>query len=215
LDREALALMTDRAREFWHPLGDEWAGETVFLLGGGPSIAAVDLDRLRGRRAIAINALGHRAPWADVLLFHDAQWFWRSKALVDGWPGTVATVSRAAKLAAPDRVRRLEIEPGAPLEPGRAPMRQGRSAGHTAVSLAACLGASRIILLGYDMRTVDGRTHGHDDYAERDHDIYAREFIPAFRGWNAAAKAAGVEILNATPGSALSEFPTVDLDGVL
>lgn len=72
--------------------------------------------------------------------------------------------------------------------------------------------------------------HHHSDYAiqqpKRDVEIYEREFIPSFGpytnslgrrviGWNECAQRIGVEILNATPGSALKEFRQVSLDEVL
>jgi hypothetical protein len=96
-------------------------------------------------------------------------------------------------------------------------IRQGRSSGQTGVSLAYALGADPIYLLGFDMRTVEGREHHHDDYvgAPRDLDVYEREFIPSFKGWHEQALAAGRRIYNATPGSALKEFPFVSLDEVI
>jgi hypothetical protein len=73
------------------------------------------------------------------------------------------------------------------------------------------MGAARIVLLGFDMRIADGRSHCHDDYESRDPNLYETDFRPAFEGWNAAAFRAGVEVVNATPGSALTEFAVVDL----
>jgi uncharacterized Rossmann fold enzyme len=100
--------------------------------------------------------------------------------------------------------------------PGAAVIRQGRSSGQTAISLAIAMGAARIALLGFDMRTVGGREHHHAEYSgARDLDIYAREFVPAFRGWRAQARDRGVEIVNCTRGSAIMEFPFVALDEVL
>lgn len=98
---------------------------------------------------------------------------------------------------------------------GAGVVRDGRSSGHKAVGLAIALSAKRIVLLGFDMRVVDGRSHFHDAYQARDPALYEQSFIPAFRGWNEQAKAAGVEVLNATPNSALEEFSRVDLDEVL
>jgi hypothetical protein len=92
----------------------------------------------------------------------------------------------------------------------------GRSSGHTAISLAIAMGAKRVCMVGYDMRVVDGREHFHADYKNgRDLTIYANEFVPGFTGWNESAWASGVEILNCTPGSAVSEFAFADLEDVL
>lgn len=61
------------------------------------------------------------------------------------------------------------------------------------------------------------KEHHHSEYIANPRDlfIYETDFIPAFRGWHAAARSVGVDILNATAGSALTEFPFADLDEVL
>jgi len=95
-------------------------------------------------------------------------------------------------------------------------IQQGRSSGHTAVSLAVAFRAATVVLLGFDMRVVDGREHHHDEYTgERDLGQYATDFVPAFNGWREAALAREVTIVNATPGSALHEFPMVSLDEMM
>lgn len=67
----------------------------------------------------------------------------------------------------------------------------------------------------YEMRA-RYREHHHSEYTgPRDLFIYETDFIPAFRGWHAGARAVGVEIVNCTPGSAIPEFPFVDLDEVV
>lgn len=211
-------MNTLREFEFWTP-SPIFAGETVFLLASGPSLTAATVERLRGRRVMAINMTAPTlAPWCDCWFFTDTNIFADNRAFVDAFAGEIVTLSRAAKREMPDRIKRVRGEwmPGFP-PCGAEMIRQGRSSGHTAISALVALGARRIVLLGYDMRLVDGREHHHDAYAgrPRDLDIYAREFAPGFAGWNAAAKAVGVEVLNATPGSAVTEFPFVELDALL
>lgn len=201
---------------FWTP-EPLFAGETVFCLASGPSLTAEVCGRIRGRRAIVVNSSARLAPWADVLYFTDSSWYEPRRDLVAGWPGLVISMSRTAKRELPAKVLRVQGEmcPSFP-PPGAPVIRQGRSSGHTAVALAIALGAATVVLVGYDMRLVGGREHCHDEYAgPRDIDQYAREFVPAFAGWNAAALAAGAEVLNCTPGSAVTEFPFADLDEVL
>ncbi len=85
-----------------------------------------------------------------------------------------------------------------------------------AISIAAALGAVRIVLLGFDMRVVDGRSNYHDGYGHIDDNLYAHDFLPWFKGWRQMAERAGIEILNATPDSALDEFKKVrfNADGI-
>jgi hypothetical protein len=129
----------------------------------------------------------------------------------------IVSMSPTAKRELPDKVKRVRGELMGGFPPSRSEsIRQGRSSGHTAVSLAISMAARRIALVGYDMRVIGGKEHHHAEYSGvRDLDQYAREFVPAFRGWNQDALDVGVEILNCTPGSAIDEFPFSDLDEVL
>ncbi|WP_376993378.1 hypothetical protein [Azospirillum himalayense] len=188
-------------------------GQDVYAIGGGPSLRGFDFGRLRGRRVIACNAAGYSLPWADVLLFHDNSFFETNRPLIDGWPGLAVTASRAAK-AASDRLLRVELVERPDFTVGQPVLKLGASSGHTAVSLAIAMGARRVVLLGYDMRKVDGVTHWHDRYTVAD-DPYSGVFRDGWRGFNVAALAVGVEVLNATPGSALDEFRRVNIDDIL
>ena len=59
---------------FWS-VPREWPGETVFIIGGGPSVLGADLEALRGRRVIVINSSVYAVPWADILFFGDWRWW--------------------------------------------------------------------------------------------------------------------------------------------
>lgn len=209
-----------REFEYWSP-EPIWKGETVFCLASGPSLTQAVAERVRGRKTIAVNSSCLLAPWADVLYFTDSGWYEQHRDLVRDWPGLVVSMSRTAKRELPDKVKRVKGRGDPTLPPkfpplGSPDIQQGRSSGHTAASLAISLGAACVPLLGYDMRLVDGREHFHSEYSgPRDLNLYANEFVPGFRGWNAAALRAGVRILNCTPGSAVLEFPFADLNEVL
>ena len=94
----------------------------------------------------------------------------------------------------------------------------GTNSGYGALALALKLGPPRrIYLLGYDMHPAsDGRHNYHDRYLnpKRNSQVFADKFLKVFPAITAAAKSLGVEILNATPGSALDVFPIVDPDGI-
>ena len=60
-----------------------WKGQTLAILGGGPSLTAeqVELVRRSGWRCIAINDTYRLAPWADVHYFCDLRfWGWHHEA---------------------------------------------------------------------------------------------------------------------------------------
>lgn len=224
--------------DFWTP-EPLFRGQRVFVLASGPSLTPAVCEAVRGKRSIVVNSSCRAAPWADVLYFTDSGWFEHidsgrnlavfedgtpRRKVVEEWPGLVVSMSRRAKLALPNKVKRVkgEMRPDFP-RIGSPVVRQGRSSGQTAIAVAIAMGAAEVVLLGFDMRLVGGREHHHDDYRgkPRDLGVYAGAFVPAFGGnpnmpgWNRAALDAGVTILNATPGSALTEFPMVDLAIVL
>ncbi len=223
----ALAPLPERV-DFW-PVEPLYRGETIFCLASGPSLTDEVCAKVKGRRTIVVNTSCNLAPWADVLYFTDSGWYEQRREIVKNWPGHVMSMSRTAKRELPDKVKRIQ-GCGDPnfkpiFRPGAEFIQQGRSSGHTAVSLAISLSAApsaepqphrRIALCGYDMRIVDGREHHHAEYqGPRDLDQYAREFVPTFNGWRDAALKVGAEIVNCTVGSAITEFPFVDLDEAL
>jgi hypothetical protein len=62
------------------------------------------------------------------------------------------------------------------------------------------------------MRQIDGHNNWHSDHwtsDRKDHNPY-REFLLAWPYIARDAKAMGIEIVNATPGSALTQFPIID-----
>lgn len=206
--------MSDFGREYWTP-PLLFSGDTVFLLGGGPTLTKADVARLDDQVTVAINSSCLIAPMADILYFTDTNWFEDHRRIIEAWPGTVVTQSRVAKATLPDRMHRIRTKVKDDFTRGEEELKFGRSSGHSAISLAIALGAARVVLLGYDMRIVDRRSHHHDEYPHEDAKLFTHDFLLAFEGWNAAAERIGVQVLNATPGSALKEFPMTTLDEVL
>jgi len=207
--------------EFWTPELD-FLGKTVLVLGGGPGLTPAVVSKLHGRHCIAVNSSYLIAPPDALLFFTDNGWFEGHTDAVNAWRGRVVTQSRASKRSLPSLLR-VGSEAGRRFPPAGSPrILQGKSTGQTAIALAIAMGASTVILLGFDMQVVGGREHHHDDYlavtrTQRRGDpmVYQRQFLPAFEGWDAMARRAGVVVLNATPGSALKEFPMVVPEAVL
>lgn|GEM_PF-395563 len=229
--------------DYWTP-EPLFKGETVFCVASGPSLTQEIADTLKGRRVIVVNSSCKSAPWADVLYFTDSGWYdgefedgSKRKDFVVNFAGFAVSMSRLAcrELNAPGmplangrprilRVKGIGAPPfpprvnGKPAFPplGSPGVQQGRNSGNTAVAVAVAMGAKRVCLVGYDCRVVAGREHFHSEYkGPRDLSLYDNEFRVAFDGWNEAAINSGVEILNCTPGSAITEFPFADLDEVL
>lgn len=204
----------------------DWAGETVFILGGGPSLRGFDAEVLRGKgRIIATNEAGlagvagaedekPHAPWADVLYWADKRWFnWNRDRL-----GEHTGRYKIARLAPePPSEQDIKVLPqgGAPLsdDPSRL---AGFCSGGASINLAYLFGASRIVLLGFDMRA-DGRgDNWHCRHKQgTDKSRYVTHFMPPIAAMAWPLKQRGVEVINCTPGSALSCFPILPLEDLL
>lgn len=200
----------------WWTVPKLWPDRTVYIIGGGPSINNIDLERLKGERVIAVNNayMSGRAPWAPVMYFMDWNWYnWHKKALAR-WPGLKVTVCDKCKNEGGIRVLKWRHRLGLDEDPRF--ITRGTCAGYSATSLAAKLGASKIILLGFDMRIVDGEHNYHNEH-KRDvlPGIYVNNFIRPFQSLVEPAKEWGIEIINATPDSHLPYFPIVDPEEVL
>ena len=186
-------------------------------LGGGPSLNPKDVDRLKGRtRVIAINDAFKLCPWADVLYACDMRWWAHHEKDALGFAGVKVTLDEAAANRWPT-LKWLRNTGQAGLETDPTGLRTGRNGGYQAINLAFHFGASRILLLGYDMRLVDGKRHWFGDHplglnAAANYD---KIMLPHFPSLATALDGAGVEVINCTPGSALTMWPIKRLDEVL
>jgi hypothetical protein len=194
---------------------------TVFLLGGGPSLldSLPELEKhlehkeIRKWKIFSINESIYVAPYSDLLFFRDTSWYLGNKSVVDAWTGVVVT-STASKFYDP-KVNVVKMKHCDNFLIGGDTIKYGRSAGHIALSLAIDLGAKKCMLLGYDCRIVNGRTHFHDKPSNAIAITYKEYFLPSWIGWGDAALAAGVEVVNCTPDSAILSFPRRPLSEVL
>jgi hypothetical protein len=218
----------------------EWKGETVAILGGGPSLTQDQVDRLRGRcRVIAVNNAYWLAPWADLLYFSDQVWWiWHHGGLEERQRGAkVEPVRHAgdaryhafagvkaalANACTHGRERAVRVLQNYGHMPGLCGIRDGvhtgRSSGYQAINLAAHLVEcdAALLLLGFDMRAVNGRTHWHMAHhrATPEQD-FANTMLPPFTSLVDPLAARAIRVLNCTPGSAIQCFPRAQLADAL
>lgn len=126
-----------------------WQGQTVACIASGPSLTVGDC-RLIGEnniRTIAVNRSWELAPFADIIYGGDNA-FWTNYGKHINIPAERWTCSRTAA----DRFKiRFHDRYG------------GFNSGLRAIELALELGATKVILLGYDCTTKYG-THWHGDH---------------------------------------------------
>lgn len=187
-------------------------------------------------KCIAVNDTYLVAPWADVQYAADAAWHrWHTEGIAkpvlgltaqevrDRWAsfaGVKCSIqdSGGAELDELVHIMRNRDHPargrGLSLDPQM--LVTGHNSGFQALNLAVLAGSKRIILLGFDGAPGrDGRDHfhgGHPRATSREAYSYYRQAMSAAEN---ALIAAGVEVINCSPGSAIDSFPKRALEDVL
>jgi hypothetical protein len=196
-----------------------YEGATVFVIGGGPSLPVDEIvNRLPGWPVVAVNDAYKLGQWPYVY-FSDLRW-WEihreallkypgdkvsSNACVKGVPGChfVRRITNRAWTAEPDAVG------------------WGHCSGIGALCLAVKLGASRVVLLGFDLKKDQWeRDNWHLPSNPRRPFIKPERYVDfqdGFARWKqefaddvAKKRCPPATIINATPGSAMTTFPVVD-----
>jgi hypothetical protein len=201
----------------WWP---QWRGETIAIIGSGPSAKKAGVDRLQYRtRVIAINESWQLAPWADMIYACDGNW-WKLHDGLKRFKGLKVTYDTQAcdlyrdlhRIEIPDRKSdELLLEPlgyvGA-----------GGNSGFQALNLAVQLGGKRILLVGYDMR-VDLGEHWHPRHYPPLSNPHPNDNLPR---WRAALDKAhgflaqhGIEVVNCSPVSLLKAYPKMTIEEAL
>ena len=182
-----------------------WPGQTIAVLGSGPSMSQEVCDALLEANvpAIAVNDTFKLAPWAAILFAGDLQW-WRVKAEeVAGFKGLKVCSQPGRELPG---VARIRISGDWGFDPDPSCVRFGGNSGYQAVHIGIHTGAVRILLCGFDMHGTHwfGR---HQEPLRNPHEHRFSRWVKRFRD----LKDCGAEIVNCTPGSALHHFQMMDL----
>lgn len=195
----------------WYP---DWTGRVAAVIACGPGVRHVQLDLLRGRCAVlAVKEAADMAPWADAIYCCDTA-FWRNWHAMPKFGGLKVTYSARIPGVHPVGIDidadRFVMTPGI--------IGNGGNSGFQAVNLALQWGARRVILIGFDMTD----TNGVHFYGRATGDGRTNPSQRNFQRWVRAFDAAAMQlpalksaIINATPYSALTCFPKMDLAAAL
>jgi hypothetical protein len=186
----------------------DWSNLTAVIVCAGPSLADEQLHAVKESTAttIAVNSAYLYVPWAEVVFAADFM-FWklhndRIKAQFKGvqrW----TTDSSAAERFQINRQRGGNREG---LGTEICHTGSGNS-GMIAINLAYLWGARKILLVGMDMREIDGKKHRHGDHEKGLTQVQLfSEWIHKGKKLAEDLNANGCDVVNCTPGSALPWF---------
>jgi hypothetical protein len=204
----------------------EWVGETAVILASGPSLTREQCEAVRGKaRVIAVNNQaidtdcdGVRVPamarWADVLYAADAKW-WRHYADRSlKFAGTKVTIRDT--LPWKEVFSLKQSVDHATFDPRPTHLVSGGNSGYQAIHLAVHYGATRIVLLGFDMK--DGMGRRRHWFGAHPGKLDSRGnytgWLRAFEKLAGVLKARNVEVINCTADTALKAFRRMPLKEV-
>lgn len=193
-----------------------WDGDTVAIIGGGPSLIGFDPLLLKGKRVIAVNS-AFRLGQFEFCFYGDLRWTEDFGHGIESFKGIVVT-TREEHLKRNVRVVRREPDM-AGLSKRPELLHWNESSGACAINLATLLGAGKLILLGFDMKRVNGRNNFHEDYFRPDGTHAPVGDYEKMRGRFPAIAAdleqLGIECVNACPDSAIQCFPKCTIEEAL
>jgi len=189
------------------------APRTFVCVASGPSLHADDVEYCRGRATVlVVNNNFAIAPWADALYASDHGWWYSYiKRVRATFGGECWTRDETAAEALGLLYVRSTRAPGLGVEPGT--IHEGENSGYQAINLAYQLGATKIVLTGYDMR---GRGHWHEPHpaplvSTDDFGQFARHFDRLASD----LRDRGVQVINATRNTGLRCFERATIQEAL
>jgi hypothetical protein len=210
--------------EFTSGVRKDWGQKPVAIVGGGPSLRGFDFNRLRDRfTVLAINGSMFDIPFADAGFSLDL------KAIRLWWPRLVGLgyeqfyavdrrwISGINSKPTP-KMRFLLRRQGPDLSTADGIITAGGTSGFGALNLAFLRGAKKIVLLGFDYGGAGGVWHHNEHHytfqQQQDRDNWAK-WATNFNRPAQFLRKTGVEVINASPDSAITAFPRSTIDEVI
>jgi hypothetical protein len=196
-----------------------WEGRDVFIIGGGDSLRVnmienkFNWDLLHSECTIGCNdaySLGVNV--CKVCIFGDYKWFLKHERLLELYQGTVFTNCSQLQKSRISWVWLLERYHDGVHVDG---LGWNDNTGASAVNLALLLGASRVFLLGFDMKlSKDGQNNWHPNNIDKPNKDSFPKFLEGFRKVQKSMniKFPDVKVFNITDDSDLDLYPKLPVE---
>lgn len=188
-----------------------------------PNAYSSYMNIIHDKHVIAVNMAYRIGDWIDVVIFGDSGFYTKERVSLSKFPGLRISCTPISK--SEDWVKTLGRD-GAKskgISTNTALISWNSNTGAAAINLAVHFGAKRIFLLGFDMNIDQNKMqHWHDLYRKGPVSDDRRKrklpFVRHLQGFPiiaSDAKKLGVEIINVSPDSAITDFPKMSLKQVL
>ena len=191
-----------------------WKGETAYIIGGGPSLKSFDFTRIERECAIGCNDAYRLGNWVSICYFGDKEWFELHQPRPEFQSFTGLKIA-CTPFPIPG-VLSLERNLDDTLYLEGTKIGWFCNTGASAVNLAIRLGATKIVLLGFDMKLGnDGQSNWHPNLVNPSPtgEVYAN-FKYRFNLLATLIKKLrpDVKVINANPDSELDCFPRMSFE---
>lgn len=187
------------------------------MVASGPSASGTPLSIAKGRaKVIVVNDCWKLCPWADVLFAGDYKW-WEINEGCPEFQGIKVSIDRRACETQEwgiYRVRGYRSDNRISFDPG---VLGGGNSGFNTLNLAVQFQATRILLVGFDMR-LDYGVHWHGLHPEE----LKNPIVGTVERWRRAMddaaeilKRKGITVINCSQFSALKCYPKMDFSEAL
>lgn len=201
-------------REDFSTINDIWKGQTAYIIGGGSSFSPEYANSLRGENVIGCNESYQLG--GDIVKychFLDLPWWNLHKEGLASYTGISTTCNRLVEslgvLLFKSRPKGIEFS-------RKDTLGHNRNTGLSAINLAIHLGATRIILFGFDMCSgEDDLTHWYSRSSETNKTTQRMHRRSALEVFEDVEEKGGIEIINASLISKIPYWPKVSPTEVL
>jgi len=211
-------MKNDRHARLMPPIVPRWHdGRTVIVAAPGPSLTQEVAERCRNHTVLAIKEAYQQIPWAEVLYGCDEKFWKRTNGCPDfqgeRWSSHDNNSNHKLAAARDYGVKLCNGRGGLRFSLDPITIHYSKDSGFQAINLALLFGATRLVLVGFDMRLVGGKRYFFGNDPRRlltKYNEVAEKFAMAARHLPPHIK-----IINSTPDSALKCFPRMDLNDAL
>jgi len=197
-----------------------WTESVVYIIGGGPSVKEQLhlIEKLKGKRVIAVNDAYILGDWIPICFFGDAGWLkyhdveeviYKKDGItrhgIRSFPGMIVGFNQNKPRSYLYRIERKSD--GFSTDP-RFLAWNGNS-GSAAINLAYLLGAKKIVLIGFDMQLgVDGNSNWHQNLKDNPNANCYTIYMKRMKKIDIEMKEKGVkiDIVNCSPRTQLNIF---------
>jgi len=179
------------------------------------------MQAIHEKHVIGINMAFKIGNWIDMVFFGDNKFYLQSRQDIAKFPGLKVTCHTNFKNTNHnEKIKYLQKDKSKPkgITEHRGKVSWNANSGAAAISVAANAGAKRIILVGFDMTLDEGNNqHWHKFYQVKGSKPRDEKKLPFNRhlsGFEQIAKDAkkkGIEIINASPSSKITQFKKVSV----